>query len=137
MGSQFSCGTRYLQESFGVRVYYKYVQLSTLFLIATSSYHLLTLVSAFGVVVMLIFGETIITPPFAVYFSYRKDQHALIYIFQYVKFSLKIQLYLESTFHHLFSNLYYIKRYSDEERKIQHELRKIRTLSTDLWPDTD
>lgn len=27
---------------------------------------------------MLIFGETIITPPFSVYFSYRKDQHALV-----------------------------------------------------------
>ncbi|EKM3681629.1 hypothetical protein PUS40_004393 [Vibrio alginolyticus] len=26
---------------------------------------------------MLIFGETIITAPFAAYFSYRKDQHAL------------------------------------------------------------
>ncbi|EOT8907880.1 hypothetical protein ACKXKY_004901, partial [Escherichia coli] len=26
----------------------------------------------------LIFGETIITAPFAVYFLYRKDQHALV-----------------------------------------------------------
>ncbi|WP_237387799.1 hypothetical protein, partial [Xenorhabdus sp. Sc-CR9] len=41
-----------------------------------SSYHLLTLVLAFGVIV-LIFGETIITAPFAACFLYQKDQHAL------------------------------------------------------------
>ncbi|EOE1425135.1 hypothetical protein ACOSRT_003800, partial [Providencia stuartii] len=35
--------------------------------------------SAFGGV-FLIFGETIITAPFAVYFLYRKDQHALVTI---------------------------------------------------------
>ncbi|WP_237388404.1 hypothetical protein, partial [Xenorhabdus sp. Sc-CR9] len=43
-----------------------------------SSYHLLTLVLAFGVIV-LIFGETIITAPFAACFLYQKDQHALVY----------------------------------------------------------
>ncbi|WP_237386625.1 hypothetical protein, partial [Xenorhabdus sp. Sc-CR9] len=42
-----------------------------------SSYHLLTLVLAFGVIV-LIFGETIITAPFAACFLYQKDQHALV-----------------------------------------------------------
>ncbi|MCH2056209.1 MAG: hypothetical protein MK214_06250, partial [Thalassotalea sp.] len=41
-----------------------------------SSCHLLALVSAFGKV-KLFFGEIIITDPIAVYFSYRKDQHAL------------------------------------------------------------
>ncbi|MCH2056571.1 MAG: hypothetical protein MK214_08180, partial [Thalassotalea sp.] len=45
--------------------------------IAVSSCHLLALVSAFGKV-KLFFGEIIITDPIAVYFSYRKDQHALV-----------------------------------------------------------
>lgn len=80
--SPFLCETRYRQESFYVQAYYKFVQLSTLFLIVTSSYHLLTLAVSLGIwgVVIVIFGETIITTLFSACFSYRKDQRVLVFL---------------------------------------------------------
>lgn len=42
------------------------------------SEHFLGISQALPPFILLFFGEIIITDPIAVYFSYRKDQHALV-----------------------------------------------------------